>query len=243
MRWMIYAVLLLPAPTAHAQVQEAAGDTSRTVTGRVVAEESGEPLENVLVVLAVQGLQALTDSRGRFRIDGAAPVVDTLVATYFAISETRRVLDLSATETLGIELRLAGTPPRPKEPDVAEAATESDGAASSDCTTWLVDADNRARRPVEIYPWLGDPEADLRALSESERADFTGELITTLAEGDRKAIRLTALRPVLLLYGSRVTDTASGMQRRVFIGWAAPEDQDIRRMQGLRVRFSCEEPE
>ena len=176
------------------------------------------------------------------RIQGEPSVVDTLVATYFAISKTRRVLDLSASETLGIELRLAGTPPAPKEPEVAPGA-ESEQAASTDCTTWLVDADNRASRPVEVYPWLGDPEADLRSLSESQRAERTGELITILAEGDRKAIRITAFRPVLVLYGSRVTETASGMQRRVFIGWVTPDDQDIRRTQGLRVRFSCEDRE
>jgi hypothetical protein len=241
---MICALLLfLPAPAVHAQEQGSAQSDTRTVTGRVLADETGEPLENVLVRLAVQGLQDLTDARGRFRIDGVRPILDTLVASYFAISQTRHAVDLSRPETLGVELRLAGTPPSPEEPEEAAAPAEPGEKAWIDCRSWLVEADNRADRPVEIYPWLGDPEADFDSLSESQRADDTGKLITVLAIGDRKGISLTALEPVLLLYSSRVTETASGMQRRQFVGWVTPEHQEIWRMQGLRIRLSCQEQE
>jgi hypothetical protein len=236
MRWMICAaLLLLPALAAHAQEPGSAEGTTRTVTGRVVADETGEPLENVLVELVVQGLNTLTDSRGRFRIEGAEPVLDTLVASYFAVSEMRRALDLSRPGDQRVELRLAGTPPSPEEPEEPEASTT--------CSTWYVDARNHAERPVEIFPWLGNPDADLGALSETERARGAGDLITVLGVGERQGIRLRATWPILLLFGSRVSGTASGAQDRPFVGWITPEDQEIRRMQGLRFLISCEEPQ
>jgi len=236
MRWMICAALLfLSALAAHAQEPVSAEGTTRTVAGRVVADETGEPLENVLVELVVQGLHALTDSRGRFRIEGAEPVLDTLVASYFAISEARRALDLSRPGDQRVELRLAGTPPSPEE------QAESDEEASVTCTTWYVDARNRADRPIEIYAWLGSPDADFDSLSETERTRGTGDLITVLGVGERQGIRLRATWPILLLFGQRVTETASGVQDRPFVGWITPEEQEIRRMQGLRFRISCEE--
>ncbi len=242
MRWMICAALLfLPALAAHAQEPGSAESTTRTVAGRVVADETGEPLENVLVELVVQGLHALTDSRGRFRIEGAEPVLDTLVASYFAISETRRALDLSGPGDQRVELRLAGAPSSPEEPEETEAPAESDEEASVTCSTWYVDASNRADRPIEIYAWLGSPDADFDSLSETERARGSGDLITVLGVGERQGIRLRATWPILLLFGKRVTEAASGVQDRPFVGWITPGEQEIRRMQGLRFRISCEE--
>ncbi len=236
MRWMIWAALLLPAPAAHAQEAGAADSTTRTVAGRVLADETGEPLENVLVELVVQGLNALTDARGRFRIEGAEPGLDTLVASYFALSEVRRALDLSRPGDHRVELRLAGAPPSPSQPEETEEAE-----APPTCRTWYVDARNHAERPVEVFPWLGNPDADLDALSETERARGAGDLITVLGVGERQAIRLRAAWPILLLFGSRVSGMAPGAQDRPFIGWITPEEQEIRRMQGLRLRISCEE--
>ena len=242
MRWMICAALLfLPALAAHAQEPVSAEGTTRTVAGRVVADETGEPLENVLVELVVQGLHALTDSRGRFRIEGAEPVLDTLVASYFAISETRRALDLSRPDDQRVELRLAGAPSSPEEPEETESPAESDEEASVTCSTWYVDARNRADRPIEIYAWLGSPDADFDSLSETERARGTGDLITVLGVGERQGIQLKATWHILLLLGSRVTETASGVQDRPFVGWITPEEHEIRRMQGLRFRISCED--
>jgi hypothetical protein len=233
---MIPVVLLFfPPLAAHAQEPGSAEDTTRTVAGRVVADETGEPLENVLVELVAQGLSALTDSRGRFKIEGAAPVLDTLVASYFAISETRRALDLSRPGDQRVELRLAGTPSSPEEPEETEASTT--------CSTWYVDARNRADRPVEIFPWLGNPDVDLGSLSETERERGAGDLITVLGVGERQGIRLRATWPILMLFGSRVSEAASGVQDRPFVGWITPEEQEIRRMQGLRFQISCEESE
>jgi len=236
MRWMICAaLLLLPALAAHAQEPGSAEGTTRTVTGRVVADETGEPLENVLVELVVQGLNALTDSRGRFRIEGAHPVLDTLVASYFAVSEMRRALDLSRPGDQRVELRLAGAPSSPAEPEEAEA--------SITCSTWYVDARNRADRPVEIIPWLGSKDADIGSLSETELERGAGDLITVLGVGERQGIRLRATWPILMLFGSRISEAASGVQDRPFVGWITPEEQEIRRMQGLRFEISCEEPQ
>ena len=121
----------------------------------------------------------------------------------------------------------------PEETEEAEAPPT--------CRTWYVDARNHAERPVEVFPWLGNPDADLGSLSETERARGAGDLITVLGVGERQAIRLRATWPILLLFGSRVSGTAPGAQDRPFIGWITPEEQEIRRMRGLRLRISCEE--
>ena len=244
MRWIICAglFLLLPALAAHAQEPEVAEGRTRTVAGRVVADETGEPLENVLVELAIQGLSALTDSRGRFKIEGIEPALDTLVASYFAISETRQALDLRSANQR-VELRLAGAPSSPAEPEETEASSEAGEEARTACSTWYVDARNNANRPVEIIPWLGNKDADLGSLSETELASRAGELIPVLGVNERQGIRLRATWPILLLFGQRISEAASGVQNRPFVGWITPEEQVIRRMQGLRFRIECEEPE
>jgi hypothetical protein len=160
-------------------------------------------------------------------------MLDTLVASYFALSETRRALDLSRPGDQRVELRLAGAPSSPEAPE--------ETADSTTCSTWYVDARNRADRPVEIFPWLGNPDADLGALSETERERGAGDLITVPGVGERQGIRLRATWPILMLFGSRVSEAASGVQDRPFIGWITPEEQEIRRMQGLRFQISCEE--
>jgi hypothetical protein len=83
-------------------------DAVRVLTGTVVAEESGEPLANVLVELESQGLQALTDSMGRFRIAGARPGIDTVRASYFNLAYSRMPVDLTSPGGHQVELTLSG---------------------------------------------------------------------------------------------------------------------------------------
>ena len=82
-------------------------DAVRVLAGTVVAEESGEPLANVLVELESQGLQALTDSMGRFRIAGARPGIDTVRASYFSLTQSRIPVDLTSPGGHRVELTLS----------------------------------------------------------------------------------------------------------------------------------------
>jgi len=82
-------------------------DAVRVLAGTVVAEESGEPLANVLVELESQGLQALTDSMGRFRIAGARPGIDTVRASYFNLASSRIPVDLTSPGGHQVELTLS----------------------------------------------------------------------------------------------------------------------------------------
>ncbi len=82
-------------------------DAVRVLAGTVVAEESGEPLANVLVELESQGLQALTDSMGRFRIAGARPGIDTVRASYFNLASSRFPVDLTSPGGHQVELTLS----------------------------------------------------------------------------------------------------------------------------------------
>ncbi len=82
-------------------------DAVRVLAGTVVAEESGEPLANVLVELESQGLQALTDSMGRFRIAGARPGIDTVRASYLNLASSRVPVDLTSPGGHQVELTLS----------------------------------------------------------------------------------------------------------------------------------------
>lgn len=78
------------------------------LTGTVLSRETGEPLTNVLVELESQGLQALTDSAGRFRMVRVAPVVETVKASYFNLASSRVHVDLTGAGPHRIELSLSG---------------------------------------------------------------------------------------------------------------------------------------
>ena len=97
---------LLCSPRAYAQKADQSDESTRTLTGTVAAKESGEPLENVLVELESQGLQALTDSMGRFRIAGARPGIDTVRASYFSLTQSRIPVDLTSPGIHRVELTL-----------------------------------------------------------------------------------------------------------------------------------------
>ncbi len=103
-RKLFLALVALGAGVQPALSQE---DAVRVLTGTVVAEESGEPLANVLVELESQGLQALTDSLGRFRIAGARPGIDTVRASYFNLAYSRIAVDLTSPGGHQVELTLS----------------------------------------------------------------------------------------------------------------------------------------
>ncbi len=98
---------LLCSPRAYAQKADESDESTRTLTGTVATEESGEPLENVLVELESQGLQALTDSMGRFQIAGARPGIDTVRASYFSLAQSRIPVDLTSPGGHRVELTLS----------------------------------------------------------------------------------------------------------------------------------------
>jgi hypothetical protein len=80
----------------------------RVLTGIVISKETGAPLANVLIELESQGLQALTDSTGRFRMVRVAPVEDTVRASYFNFASSREPVDLTGPGPHQIELTLSG---------------------------------------------------------------------------------------------------------------------------------------
>ncbi len=103
-RKLFPALVALGAGVQPAFSQE---DAVRVLAGTVVAKESGEPLANVLVELESQGLQALTDSMGRFRIGGARPGIDTVRASYFNLAYSRIPVDLTSPGVHQVELTLS----------------------------------------------------------------------------------------------------------------------------------------
>ena len=98
----LFAILLVMRPGV-AQESEA-----RLLTGTVLSKETGSPLTNVLVELESQGMQALTDSLGRFRFVRVAPVVDTVHLSYFNLASARVAVDLTGPGPHAVELSLSG---------------------------------------------------------------------------------------------------------------------------------------
>ncbi len=92
--------------SVHPGLSQERGD--RVLTGRVVSEDTGEPLSNVLIELEAQGAQALTDSTGSFRMAGIAPMVDTVKASYFNLASSRAPVDLTGAGPHEIDLSLSG---------------------------------------------------------------------------------------------------------------------------------------
>jgi hypothetical protein len=101
-----FLVSFLSLVPVHTGFSQESGD--RVLTGRVVSEDTGEPLTNVLIELEAQGVQALTDSAGRFRMSGIAPVVDTVRASYFNLASSRAPVDLTGSGPHQLELSLSG---------------------------------------------------------------------------------------------------------------------------------------
>ena len=245
----------LLAQESAGRTADSPSDTVRTVTGRVRAAETGEPLENVLVELVGQGLQALTDARGRFRIEGAAPKLDTLVASFLNISEARQALDLVSSGRRHVEIELSTAVAEAQRDAEAPPDSVDDGAAGRghpaaggriDCAsaTWRVDLWNRSDRAIEVYPWVGSDPAELAGLlrqgSDGDETAARGELITVLGVRDRRSLALRARRPVLLFFASTAS-RASGISDRHIVGWASPEGSEFVRIRGVRISFLCED--
>ena len=100
----LLTLALLCSPHAYAQRADESDGNTRTLTGTVVVEDTGQSLENVLVELESSGLQALTDSAGRYTIRGASAGIDTVKATYFDLWTVRRPVDLTEPGTYAVDL-------------------------------------------------------------------------------------------------------------------------------------------
>ena len=100
----LLTLALLCSPHAYAQRADESDGNTRTLTGTVVVEDTGNPLQNVLVELESLGLQTLTDSAGRYTIAGVSAGIDTVKATYFDLWTVRRPVDLTEPGTHAVDL-------------------------------------------------------------------------------------------------------------------------------------------
>jgi hypothetical protein len=102
-----WVVLLIPSiflPLGAASAQTA------TVTGRILDRETRTPLAGAVVAVQPQGLQALSDDQGRFRIEGVRPGMVRLEATYLGYApavETSVMARTSRPTFVLLELRPA----------------------------------------------------------------------------------------------------------------------------------------
>lgn len=101
--------LLVPLTVLVMEKPALSQERERSVlTGTVVSVETHQPLAAVLIELESQGVQTLTDSAGRFRLQGLAPIVDTVKATYFNLAAGRVPVDLTGAGPHEIDLALSG---------------------------------------------------------------------------------------------------------------------------------------
>jgi iron complex outermembrane receptor protein len=103
-RWiaaaLCLAILGLAPPAAP---QPPAG----AVAGRVVLQETGDPLHNVAIVVIGTGRTAVTGPDGRFRIEGLSPGTYRLLAQREHLSDAERAVVVGAGETVEVEFSLA----------------------------------------------------------------------------------------------------------------------------------------
>jgi hypothetical protein len=99
---LLIASILIPRGVASAQ--------TATVTGRILDRETRAPLAGAVVAVQPQGLQALSDDQGRFRIEGVRPGMVRLEATYLGYApavETSVMARTSRPTFVSLELRPA----------------------------------------------------------------------------------------------------------------------------------------
>jgi hypothetical protein len=99
---LIPSIFFLPLGAASAQ--------TATVTGRILDRETRTPLAGAVVAVQPQGLQALSDDQGRFRIEGVRPGMVRLEATYLGYApavETSVMARTSRPTFVLLELRPA----------------------------------------------------------------------------------------------------------------------------------------
>lgn len=84
-----------------------AQERGATVAGRVVAAETGEPLEGVLVRVDDSRLAALTDSTGAYRIPNVPPGPRTLRAERIGFASAEVTLSVPVSGVVSREIRLA----------------------------------------------------------------------------------------------------------------------------------------
>ena len=85
--------------------------SAQVITGRVIEYDTKEPIESVHVVLMGEGLaapvEALTDSEGRFRLEGRGSGPWLLTAERIGYSPVRSELDAQTGEEVVVEVRMA----------------------------------------------------------------------------------------------------------------------------------------
>lgn len=95
----------LPPPGGGAR-PTARADTTAVLAGRVLLAESGAPAEAARVELVGQGRTALTDSLGRFRLEGLAPGGDSVRISRLDRPGRTRAVRLEAGAVTRIEVAL-----------------------------------------------------------------------------------------------------------------------------------------
>lgn len=81
-------------------------DTTAVLTGRVVLTDVGAPAAAARVELAVRERSTVTDSLGRFRLEGLAPGADTLRVSTLEGRSERRAVRLEAGAETEVEVEL-----------------------------------------------------------------------------------------------------------------------------------------
>ncbi len=99
---LLAAGFTLVAATAQAQ--------TASVTGTVVARESGAPLPGVRVAVGDGGISAVTDSRGRYLLRGVPTGSQTLSFSRLGYGAANERVQLAAGERRAVDVRLDARP-------------------------------------------------------------------------------------------------------------------------------------
>ncbi len=97
----------VPPAGAAAQVLSVVITEPARIMGRIVDEQSGEPIVSATVELREERRGVITDADGRFIFPAVAPGSHTLVVTHVAYGETETVIEAVGGRTIDIDARLA----------------------------------------------------------------------------------------------------------------------------------------
>lgn len=98
-----FSALTSPLPA----FQQDDDTSSAAFAGRVIHEESGEPLSNARVTLELGGRRTTTDGQGRFLLREARPGIDVVTVSLVGYAEMSLPVDLARGSTTTVTLHLA----------------------------------------------------------------------------------------------------------------------------------------
>ena len=197
---------VLPAP-AEAQ-------TRAEITGRVVDQETNQPVASAIVSIEGQELATVTDSAGQYRVTGVPPGPQVLVAGRIGYATIRIPLTVPAAGVLALDIELATSALRMEGITVtADAIARARGELG---TASVIEQDaidvytaSSLSGLLELIPGVELRPPGLDDIEQISLRTAPTSSILSLVEGEPSAAQLASFGTLIVLDGVPVSNNAN----------------------------------